>query len=140
MAHRRCTSVRPTLFAAGSDCSSGQACVAAGHADDGRFGELELESSLPLGRAGEIHVREGVVAELVTVLDELANEAGLPRDLAADDEERGGDVRCTQHRRDLRRPARVGPVVERQRDASPGRRLLGDELAPDGCQDRPGSG
>jgi hypothetical protein len=49
-------------------------------------------------------------------------------------------MRCAQHRRDLRCPARVGPVVERQRYAASGRRLAGDELLADRGQDRPLSG
>jgi hypothetical protein len=82
---------------------------------------------------------ERVVADLVAVAHQLTDNVGMPRDLTADDEERCADVRGAQHGGDLRCPARVGPVVERQRHAPPGRRLARDELAADRSQDRPQS-
>jgi hypothetical protein len=81
-----------------------------------------------------------VVAELVAVLHELTDHVWVSRDLAADDEKGRGNVLCAQHGGDLGRPARVGAVVEGQRDASPRRRLARDEPVADGSQDRPQSG
>ncbi len=80
---------------------------------------------------------ERVVAELVPVADELLNDLRVTRDLAAEDEERRGNVRLAQDIGDLRRPTRIRSVVEAERDAPPGRRLARDEAPADGGEDRP---
>jgi hypothetical protein len=64
----------------------------------------------------------------------------MPSHFAADHEERRSDVCRAQHRRDLRCPTRVRPVVERQRDAPSGRRLPRDKLAAGRSEDRSKSG
>ena len=97
---------------------SDEAGVTARRADNGRLGQLQLQTALPLGAIRHRDVREGVVADLVPVLSELAHDARVPGDLTADDEERGVDVRGPQDVRDLWRPAWIGSVVERQSDAA----------------------
>ena len=114
--------------------------VPAGDPDDHRLGQLELEAPLPRGTVRERGVRERVVSELVAVADEVSDDLRMPRDLAADDEERGRHVPAVQKRCDLRCPAWVGAVVERQCDAPSRRRLAGDEVAVDGCEDRSAAG
>ena len=49
-----------------------------------------------------------------------ADELGVADDLAADDEERGRDVQPPERRGDARCPARVGAVVEGERDSLAG--------------------
>jgi len=56
--------------------------------------------------------------------------------LAPDDEKGRGDVLAAQDRRDPGCPPRVGTIVERKRNASPRRRLGGDETVSAGRQDR----
>ena len=79
---------------------------------------------------------ERVVAELEPLTVEVANDIGVARDLAPDDEERGRDVKRAQRGRDLRGPPRIGPVVEGERNP-PARRLLSRlQLAVDVAEQR----
>src|SRR5215218_1431861 len=66
-------------------------------------------------------MRERVIAELEAVSFEPADDLRVPHDLAADDEERPRDLQAPERRGDARRPARVGPVVEGERDLLSGR-------------------
>jgi hypothetical protein len=111
--------------------------VASGDPDEDRLGQVELEAALPGGAVRKSDVREGVVAELVAVTGEPANEIGMTRSFAADEEERARDVLATQDRRDLRRPARVGAVVEGESDPPARRRLGRDQPRTARAQDRP---
>ena len=60
--------------------------------------------------------------------------------LTADDKERRRDMLAAQDRRDLRRPTRIGPIVERQRDPSTRRRLGGHKSRTPNAQNRPAMG
>ncbi len=112
--------------------------VVAGDPHDRCLGQVELEPTLPPGSVRERDVSECVVAELVPIAHEQADEIRMTGRLAPDDEERRVNVLATEGRRDLRRPPRIGPVVEGQRDPASGRRLRGDELRTARTQDRPG--
>jgi hypothetical protein len=104
-----------------------QSRVVTGEPDDHRLRELELQIVLPPGPGGERRVCEGVIADLEPVAGELADDRGMARGLAADDEERGRNPLPLQHRRDPRCPAGVRTVIEGERDAPAGRLLTRDE-------------
>src|ERR1019366_10102272 len=61
--------------------------VVAGDADQDGLGEVDLRATQPGPTSGHPGVREGVVADLVTVANSLAHEAGVAGGLAADYEE-----------------------------------------------------
>ncbi len=111
--------------------------VATGDPGDHRLGQVELEPALPAWAARERDMGEGVVAELVAVAREHADEVWMAGGLTADDEERGRHALTAQHGGDFRRPARIGPVVEGEGDATAGWRLRGDEMLPASGQHRP---
>ena len=106
-------------------------------AGDRRFGQVELEPPLPTGPVRERNMREGVIAELVPVADEQADEIGMAGRFAADDEERRRDVIAAQDRCDPRRPTRIGAVIEGQRDPATRGRLRRDEMRAARHEDRP---
>ena len=94
------------------------------------LGEPESAGAAPSpGSVRYVGVRERVVAELEALPVQAAHEVRMPDDLAADDEEGGGHVQAAQLGGDPRRPARIWPVVERERDAPPGRHVPGLEAA-----------
>jgi hypothetical protein len=68
-----------------------------------------------------------VVTDLVAVAHQQADEVGVPRGLAADDEERRWDVLAAQDRCYLRCPGGIRPVVEGESDPAARWRLVGDE-------------
>ena len=88
----------------------------AGDADQDGLGEVDLRATQPGPTSGHPGVREGVVADLVTVANSLAHEAGVAGGLAADYEESAGDVLAPQNGHDLGCPLRVRAVVKGQRD------------------------
>ena len=61
-------------------------------------------------------MRIGVAADLMPFVDHPLQEAALGKRIFTDDEEGRGYALALQHVEDLRRPLRVGPIVERQRD------------------------
>src|ERR687892_2287015 len=69
-------------------------------------------------------MRERVVADLVAVADEHADDIRVACGLAADDEERRRDTLPAEQSRDPGRPVRVGPVVERERNPPSRGRLV----------------
>jgi len=72
-------------------------------------------------------VGEGVVADLLTLPIHLADDVGVFGHLLADHEEGGLDVVTLQHVEDARRPDRIGPVVEGERDLMRGRAAALDQ-------------
>ena len=96
-----------------------QAGTDADDSGDGILGQRDLERALPARDRRELDVRERVVAELEAFPVQGAQNVGVADGLAADDEEGGRDVEPPQRRRDARCPARIGPVVEAQRNAVP---------------------
>ena len=58
----------------------------------------------------------GVIPDLVSFGDDPPNEIGIALRVHADEEKRGLDLRRFEDVENLRRPFRVGAVVERERD------------------------
>ena len=105
--------------------------------DQHGLGKVELEATFPTWAVTQGDVREGVVTDLVAVAHEQADEVGVARGLAADDEEGGWDVLAAQDRCDLRCPDGVRPVVKSESDPTARRRLAGDQETIARGQDRP---
>ena len=83
---------------------------------DRALGRLDLDTrGGDVGRA-EVGVGIGVIADLVPLTQETADEAGFGDRVFADQKKGRGDVVRFEDVEDLRRPHRVGPVVERERD------------------------
>ena len=86
------------------------------HADERELLLGELPALLPRRLRGQVRVPERVVADLVALRHLPADDVGVAQRLAPEQEERGGHVLAGEDVEDLRRPRRVGAVVERQRD------------------------
>ena len=90
--------------------------VVAGDADQDGLGEFDLRAAQPFRTGGHRSVGEGVVADFLTGLVDVAHEVGVAGGLAADHEERAGDALPAEHFEDLGGPLRIRTVVEGQRD------------------------
>ena len=112
----------------------------AGDPYDHRLGQVELEPPLPARAVRERNVREGVVTELVPVTHDQAYKIGMASRLTPDDKERRRDMLAAQDRRDLRRPPRIGPIIEGQRDPATRRRLGGNKTRTPRTENRPAMG
>src|SRR5207249_11194623 len=99
----------------------------------------DLGSPFPWTDARKVDVGERVVAELEALPMEGANEGRVAHDLAADREERRGDVESTQDGGDARGPARIRTIVEGERHPAAGRRLPRGEAFSVPAQDRAGT-
>ena len=77
---------------------------------------VELDVGFGVRRARQIGVRVGVAADLVPLGDDPFEQTALGQRILADDEEGRGHALALEDVEDLRRPLRVGPVVEGQRD------------------------
>ena len=116
-----------------------EARIPSGDPREHRLGQLDLQAALPHGPAGQSGVRERVVPELVPSPDEPPHDVRIARRLAPDLEERRWRVRGAQDGGDLRRPAGVRAVVERQRYAAAGGALDRGKAVSPGREDRPGA-
>ncbi len=87
-----------------------------GHPGQGQLRLAQLQGAAPGGRGAEVGVGEGVDADLVALGDDPADQLRVGGGLGADHEEGGVDAGPAQHVEDLRGPARVGAVVEGERD------------------------
>ena len=107
-------------------------------AGDRALRQRDLQRPLPVGDGREIRVRERVIPELEALTVQRADDVRVARHLAADDEERRRDSEAPERGRDPRRPARVGAVVEAERDLVAGGATVRDE--PPAVPDQDGAG
>ena len=99
------------------------------HADgafDQALRQVEFPTNLRLGDFVEIRMRVGVVADFVAVGVFALQDFGIFAGLYADHEKCGGNVFLFEDVEDLRRPARVGAIVKRDRQFLFGRADLVD--------------
>ena len=87
-------------------------------------------------QAGQVGMGGAVIAQLMPLRDDAAEQVRLAQRIGAGDEEGGGRVQAAQAVEDARRPARIGPVVEGQGDQAP----LGTDMADDGGARQAGPG
>ena len=100
-------------------------------------GQRDLKVSLPPGKRRYVRVCERVVAELEPSSMQLPHDVRVANHLAADDEEGGRDMKTLERGCDLRRPMRVGAVIEGQRDPLPDSDVPGLEAPGAPGENRP---
>ena len=76
------------------------------------FGQVQLDLEIALGNVADVRMGEGVVADFVAFGINPLGKAGILLRLHADQEKGRLDAFLLQHVEDLRRPLRVGAVVE----------------------------
>ncbi len=97
-------------------------------ADQRRLGERQLEPQLHVVEVGDVAVAVGVRPDLVALVLDPTGERGVLGDPRAEHEEGARHVVAVEHVEDLRRPGRVGPVVEGEHHR-PGRGVDRPQLA-----------
>jgi hypothetical protein len=65
-----------------------------------------------------VRVRQRVIADHMTLSNDSARELRMPLRLRSDHEESRLGIRCREHIEAARRPRRIGPVIEREKDAA----------------------
>src|SRR5262249_19067544 len=86
------------------------------HRLDDSLRRVELEARDERGSEREVWMREGVIADLMSLARDAPRDIDVRLDVLADHEERRGRVARAQRIENDRRPHWVGAVVERERN------------------------
>ena len=94
------------------------------------LGQVQLQLELTVGNFADVRMREGVVADLMAFANVALQQVDVVLRLLADHHESGLHVVLLQHVENLRRPDRVGTVVEGQRKLVRMVAVLLDDVRP----------